>query len=238
MEGPFDPSPDVRQRIGILYETYVCLRFETLGYRVSRTPVSGDQGADVLVYAPDVSANPVYAVQCKAWQEPVGISAIQEVYTARGLFNADMAVRAVASKLTADATHAASSLGVLTARLPIEGGGHLPVESAATYAARSKPQEAEPLALESLLSAQDAEAAALRAAFEHLQIPRGERRRWHSNAVSAMIDREPGLPPLYEVSVLLKRLGFWQTQVVTFTIRVEAGTGRVVGLRMEETSAP
>jgi hypothetical protein len=52
-------------------------------------------------------------VQCKDWSNPVGIAAVQEIYTARSLRDADLAVVIAANGFTRAARDAALKLGVM-----------------------------------------------------------------------------------------------------------------------------
>jgi hypothetical protein len=52
-------------------------------------------------------------VQCKDWSNPVGIAAVQEIYTARSLRDANLAVVVAPNGFTRAARDAASKLGVI-----------------------------------------------------------------------------------------------------------------------------
>jgi len=52
--------------------------FKIMGYEVSLTPVTGDQGIDLIIRLRD---SPTFLVaQCKHWQTPVGAPAVREFY--------------------------------------------------------------------------------------------------------------------------------------------------------------
>lgn len=70
----------------IQYEEYVALIMKGFGYLdLSFTKTSGDFGADILATA--VSSN-VYrvCVQCKHYQEHIGVKAVQEIYAAKAYY--------------------------------------------------------------------------------------------------------------------------------------------------------
>lgn len=73
---------------GIEFEKNVEKLFASCGYKASRTPSSGDFGADVIAEKGDLR----YAVQCKHHARPVGIKAVQEAATARRYHKCDFAV--------------------------------------------------------------------------------------------------------------------------------------------------
>lgn len=75
---------------------------------VEVTPKSGDNGADILAEKDDVT----YSIQCKKYQSPVGVSAIQEVNTSKGMYNKDIAVVMTNSTFTPQAIKLAQSVNV------------------------------------------------------------------------------------------------------------------------------
>lgn len=75
---------------------------------VAETPVAGDRGADLIAYKDDVK----YVIQCKGWKATIGNKAIQEVYSAKGLYNADVAVVMTNSVFTEQAISDANQLRV------------------------------------------------------------------------------------------------------------------------------
>lgn len=59
------------------------------GYtNVEVTKASGDHGIDVLAYKDSVK----YAIQCKRYSKPVGNKAVQEAYSGKDIYKADVAV--------------------------------------------------------------------------------------------------------------------------------------------------
>ena len=83
--------------------------FENQGYQVSRTPVSHDRGADLIVSRFGERC----VVQAKRQKRSVGVSAVQEVFAAKGFFNADKAVVVTTGVFTKPAVVLADRLGVV-----------------------------------------------------------------------------------------------------------------------------
>lgn len=80
------------------------------GYQdVEVTPTSGDHGIDILAKKDGVK----YAIQCKRYSKPVGNKAIQEAYSGKTIYNADVAVVMTNSDFTSQAIHDATKLNVL-----------------------------------------------------------------------------------------------------------------------------
>jgi len=93
----------------IEYENFVSKHLINLGWKTSKTPATGDQGADVIA-----NRNGVYMViQCKLYSSPVGNKAIQEVYAAKGFYGAKLAAVVSNATYTKSAKQLASSLDVL-----------------------------------------------------------------------------------------------------------------------------
>ena len=90
------------------FEEYLCVLFEKQGYQVSRTPVSHDHGADLLVSRFGERC----VVQAKRRKRSVGVSAVQEVFAAKSFFNTDKAVVVTTGVFTRDAVVMADRLGV------------------------------------------------------------------------------------------------------------------------------
>jgi restriction system protein len=74
-------------RTGIEYEHFCRLILEDSGWVVITTPVTGDQGADLI------AANEGYiiVIQCKFYSKPVGNKAVQEAYAAKAFQQAHYA---------------------------------------------------------------------------------------------------------------------------------------------------
>jgi Restriction endonuclease len=78
-------------------------------YVVQRTPLSGDFGVDLLARKNGLT----YAIQCKCYGIPVGVSAVQEAAAGRSHYMADCAVVVADSGFTNQARRLAESNAVL-----------------------------------------------------------------------------------------------------------------------------
>ena len=70
------------------YESYICLKLKTLGFKAQTTKASGDQGVDVLAEKNNIK----FAIQCKLYSSPVGNKAVQEVCAGRDFYDADYGI--------------------------------------------------------------------------------------------------------------------------------------------------
>ena len=92
------------------FEEFVAKRMRECGFsKVTVTAKSGDYGADVL--GTDASGNKT-CVQCKQYTTKVGFDAIQQINTARTLFNCKRALLVTTSSVTNQARNAANQLQV------------------------------------------------------------------------------------------------------------------------------
>ncbi|WP_082220459.1 restriction endonuclease [Domibacillus robiginosus] len=69
------------------FENYLGALFRAMGYEVEVTPASGDYGADLLMEKDEA----FIVVQAKRYSKAVGISSIQEVFSAKMYYQADEA---------------------------------------------------------------------------------------------------------------------------------------------------
>lgn len=69
---------------GYQFETYLGSLFERLGYVANVTQSSGDFGADLILYA----ENRKIVVQAKRYTGTVGVSAVQEIASAKAYYDA------------------------------------------------------------------------------------------------------------------------------------------------------
>jgi len=90
------------------YEQHCASVLSQAGWTVRPTPATGDHGADVIAE----KERERLVVQCKLYSKPVGNKAVQEVYSARPLYNCDHACVVAPAGFTAHAQRAAQSLGV------------------------------------------------------------------------------------------------------------------------------
>jgi len=72
---------------GIEFERFMAATFETMGYEVNMTSVSGDFGADLILK----KDNRTIVVQAKRHNQSIGISAVQQVHAAISYYKADEA---------------------------------------------------------------------------------------------------------------------------------------------------
>ncbi len=95
---------------GAQFERYCAELLVDAGFsHVRTTPASRDFGADVLAQKDGVT----YAVQCKRYDRPVGISSVQEVYAARDYYGMMVGAVMTNSVFTAPARQMADKLGIL-----------------------------------------------------------------------------------------------------------------------------
>lgn len=95
---------------GVEFETYVGRRLKAMGYKnVKVTQASGDFGADVI--AVNLNGETV-CIQCKHYSQPVGIKAIQEIYSAKQYYGCQKAMVITNSTYTQAAIDLAKSTGV------------------------------------------------------------------------------------------------------------------------------
>lgn len=100
------------------YEEYVADELRREGFTdVDTTPKSGDFGADVLA----TDGNRRVCVQCKRYApgHPVGVKAVQEIYSARDYYGCDDAYIYTTSDYTRAAVEMAAELGVILVRSQI-----------------------------------------------------------------------------------------------------------------------
>ncbi len=94
---------------GVEFEGYIGRLLKALGYSdVTGTPVTGDQGADLVAKKDNV----VYIIQAKRYSKPVGNTAIQEVVGALKFYNGQRAWVITNSKFTPGAITLAQKNGV------------------------------------------------------------------------------------------------------------------------------
>ena len=91
LQGNLEPIPEleeVNNMDGREFELFTGNLFRALGYtNVTVTQASGDFGADVIAEKDDVR----FAIQCKRYSAPVGVSAVQEVMASKSLHDCHVA---------------------------------------------------------------------------------------------------------------------------------------------------
>src|SRR5262249_48471921 len=81
-------KPQINSLDGVGFERECEKSLCEAGFTVERTPMSGDFGVDLLARKGSLT----YAIQCKYYVTPVGISAVQEAAGGRQHYAADCAV--------------------------------------------------------------------------------------------------------------------------------------------------
>lgn len=100
------------------YEEYIAEELRQEGFTdVDTTPKSGDFGADVLAR----DGERTVCVQCKRYApgHPVGVKAVQEIYSAKDYYGCDDAYIYTTSDYTKAAVDMANELGVILVRTSI-----------------------------------------------------------------------------------------------------------------------
>ena len=100
---PFDKDMN-----GQNYEHYVAEIFSNFGCNARVTKISGDHGADIIA----TKENITIVVQCKLYSSPVGNKSVQEIYSAKGYYDGDIACVITNQNYTQAAKSAAGKLGV------------------------------------------------------------------------------------------------------------------------------
>ncbi|SDC54333.1 restriction endonuclease [Shouchella lonarensis] len=77
---------DIERMAGLEFEDYLAAVFAAIGYETYRTTKSGDFGADLLVI--DKEGKRI-VIQAKRYDTKLGLSCVQEVYTAKAYYDAD-----------------------------------------------------------------------------------------------------------------------------------------------------
>lgn len=94
---------------GIAFEELVCEILLANGFELAEnTPSSGDYGVDVLAQKDCIS----YAIQCKRYNGPVGVEAVQQVYAGRDFYECHVAVVLTNQTFTDNAYRLADKIGV------------------------------------------------------------------------------------------------------------------------------
>lgn len=92
------------------FEQYIAMLLSKNGYQnVKVTQGSGDYGIDVIAEKDGYK----YAIQCKRYSSPVGNHAVQEAYSGKSFYDADLAVVITNSTFTEAAKTTANKIGVL-----------------------------------------------------------------------------------------------------------------------------
>lgn len=93
---------------GIEFEHYMAQLLIKLGYTTKVTQSTQDDGADVLAEKDGIK----YVFQCKNYSSTVGNKAVQEVYSAKGIYKYDKGIVVTNNFFTRQAEQTASSLDI------------------------------------------------------------------------------------------------------------------------------
>lgn len=103
--------PDFSTMSGYAFEEYCARLLRSKGYRdVDVTPKSGDFGADIIAIGADGKKT---CFQCKNYQNPVGVKAVQEIIAAKAYYHCDVAAVITNSSYTEAAKELARETGVI-----------------------------------------------------------------------------------------------------------------------------
>ncbi len=95
---------------GLEFEKYCADVLQYNGFHHVRvTNASGDYGADILAERDGIT----YAVQCKCYDHPVGISAVQEIYAGRDYYDCMVGVVMTNQYFTGPAINMAEKLNIM-----------------------------------------------------------------------------------------------------------------------------
>ena len=95
---------------GYQFEQFCAEIMKYNGYKkVSVTQGSGDNGVDVIAYKDNLK----YVIQCKCYSSNIGNKAVQEVFTGKQMYNADIAIVMTNRYFTQSAIQTAKSTNVL-----------------------------------------------------------------------------------------------------------------------------
>lgn len=71
------------------FEELLISQFKKLGFKTTRTPITGDYGADIIV---ETENETKIVIQCKRYKSKVNLKAVQEVVGALGHFQGDIGI--------------------------------------------------------------------------------------------------------------------------------------------------
>lgn len=101
---------ELSEMSGTDFENYAARRLKSMGYKnVKVTQASGDFGADVLAFN---TKGEYVCIQCKHYIKPVGIKAVQEIYSAKQYYKCQKAMVITNSTFTQAAIDLANKTGV------------------------------------------------------------------------------------------------------------------------------
>ena len=102
-------NSNINYKKGLKFENLCFQKFRSQGWEVKQTPVSGDQGVDLIASIDDLRL----CIQCKDHQKAIGNKAVQEVYTGKKYWLGTHAILISRSGFTKSAQKLASSSKVI-----------------------------------------------------------------------------------------------------------------------------
>lgn len=109
-----NPIINIDNMTGIEFERFLKEMFKTLGYRVKKTPDSGDYGADLYME----KDGKIYIVQAKRYRNKVSLPAVQEIVAAKTYYKADVCMVVTNNYLTPNAKTLAEKNNVIVYERP------------------------------------------------------------------------------------------------------------------------
>ncbi|EJW13893.1 restriction endonuclease [Paenibacillus alvei] len=100
----------IDQMSGSEFEDYLTVYFEDLGFKVEEVGGKGDKGADRILTIPHTGER--ICVQAKCWSKNVTFEAVQQVHTAKALWNCNQAWIVTNRDFTKQVKEAAEKLGI------------------------------------------------------------------------------------------------------------------------------
>ena len=100
---------NISYKKGLKFENFCLQKLESQGWEVKQTPVSGDQGIDLIASIDDLRV----CIQCKNHQKAIGNKAVQEVYAGKKYWLGTHAILISKSGFTKSAQKLASSSNVI-----------------------------------------------------------------------------------------------------------------------------
>ena len=99
----------INHKKGLKFEKFCFQKFRSQGWEVKETPVSGDQGVDLIASIGDIRL----CIQCKDHQKAIGNKAVQEVYAGKKYWSGTHAILISRSGFTKAAQKLALSSNVI-----------------------------------------------------------------------------------------------------------------------------
>jgi HJR/Mrr/RecB family endonuclease len=98
---------DWRSLRGVPFEDFIANVFEMLGFHVTKTKASGDQGIDLIV----IGKGRRIGIQCKGYCDSVGVHAVQEAHAGKSFYHCDGCLVITNSQFTKASRELAAKVG-------------------------------------------------------------------------------------------------------------------------------